>query len=73
MYVAAQVFLDREHDQPRKLSASDNNDYKLGEMGGHNVVLVILPDGENGSISSAATVATLEEICYTAFLILELA
>jgi nucleoside phosphorylase len=55
-YVAAQVFLDREHDRPKKLSAGDNNDYTLGEIGGHNVVLVTLPDGEYG-ISSAATVA----------------
>ena len=30
-YVAAQAFLDREHDRPEKLSASDNNDYTLGE------------------------------------------
>ena len=55
-YVAAQVFLDREHDRPENLSAGDNNDYTLGEIGGHNVVLVTLPDGEYG-ISSAATVA----------------
>ena len=56
-YVAAQAFLDREHDRPEKLSAGDNNDYTLGEIGGHNVVVVVtLPDGEYG-ISSAATVA----------------
>ena len=55
-YVAAQVFLDRKHGRPENLSASDNNDYTLGEMGGHNVVLATLPDGEY-SIASAATVA----------------
>ena len=55
-YVAAQVFLDRKHGRPENLSASDNNDYTLGEMGGHNVVLAALPDGEYG-IASAATVA----------------
>ena len=55
-YVAAQAFLDREHDRPEKLSASDKNNYTLGDIGGHNVVIVTLPDGEYG-ISSAVTVA----------------
>ena len=55
-YVAAQAFLDREHDRPEKLPSGDNNDYTLGEIGGHNVVIATLPDGEYG-ISSAATVA----------------
>ena len=55
-YVAAQAFLDREHDRPEKLSSGDNNDYTLGEIGGHNVVIATLPDGEYG-ISSAASVA----------------
>jgi nucleoside phosphorylase len=55
-YVAAQAFLDREHDRPAKLSSGDNNNYALGEIEGHNVVIATLPDGEYG-ISSAATVA----------------
>jgi nucleoside phosphorylase len=55
-YVAAQVFLDREHGRPEKLSVGDNNNYTLGEIEGHNVVLATLPDGEYG-IASAATVA----------------
>ncbi|KAN0079531.1 hypothetical protein V8E54_004745 [Elaphomyces granulatus] len=55
-YVAAQSFLDREHDRPEKLPSGDNNNYTLGEIGGHNVVIATLPDGEYG-ISSAATVA----------------
>jgi len=55
-YVAAQAFLDREHDRPEVLSPNDNNDYTLGEIGGHNVVIAVLPDGEYG-ISSAASVA----------------
>jgi nucleoside phosphorylase len=55
-YVAAQAFLHREHDRPGKLSSGDNNDYTLGEIGGHNVVIATLPNGEYG-ISSAATVA----------------
>ena len=55
-YVAAQAFLDREHKRPEKLSSGDNNNYTLGEIEGHNVVIATLPDGEYG-ISSAATVA----------------
>ena len=38
---------------PKDLNASDNNDYTLGKIGGHNVVLVTLTYGEYG-ISSAA-------------------
>jgi hypothetical protein len=55
-YVAAQAFLDKEHDRPEKLSPNDHNDYTLGEMGCHKVVIAVLPDGENGT-SSAASVA----------------
>ncbi|KAN0071600.1 Nucleoside phosphorylase domain containing protein [Elaphomyces granulatus] len=40
----------------RELSSGDNNDYTLGEIGGHNVVIATLSDGEYG-VSSAATVA----------------
>jgi nucleoside phosphorylase len=55
-YVAAQAFLDKEHARPEELSPNDNNDYTLGEIGGHKVVIAVLPDGEYG-ISSAASVA----------------
>jgi nucleoside phosphorylase len=55
-YVAAQAFLDKEHGRPEERSPNDNNDYTLGEIGGHNVVIAVLPDGEYG-ISSAASVA----------------
>jgi nucleoside phosphorylase len=55
-YVAAQSFLDQEHGRPEELSSNDNNDYTLGEIGGHKVVIAVLPDGEYG-VSSAAGVA----------------
>jgi nucleoside phosphorylase len=55
-YVAAQAFLDNEHRRPKELSPRDNNDYVLGDIHGHNVVIAVLPDGEYGT-SSAATVA----------------
>jgi nucleoside phosphorylase len=55
-YVAAQLFLDEEHEGPQHLPQNDCNDYKLGKMGNHNVVIAVLPDGEYGT-SSAARVA----------------
>jgi nucleoside phosphorylase len=55
-YVAAQAFLDEEHEGPEYMSPNDNNDYILGKVGKHNVVIAILPDREYGT-SSAAGVA----------------
>ena len=56
-YVAAQEFLDEEHEPPECLSPNDTNHYTLGRLGQHNVVIAVLPDGEYGT-SSAANVAT---------------
>jgi nucleoside phosphorylase len=56
-YVAAQAFLDDRHEQPEYVSPNDHNDYTLGKIGKHNVVIAVLPDGEYGT-ASAATVAT---------------
>ncbi|RYO73935.1 hypothetical protein DL766_005894 [Monosporascus sp. MC13-8B] len=55
-YIAAQAFLDEEHDQPEYVSRNDNNDYTLGKVGNHNVVMAVLPNGKYG-ISPAASVA----------------
>lgn len=55
-FVAAQLFLDEVHEEPRSLSRNDNNLYKLGRMGKHNVAIAVLPHGEYGE-SSAAVVA----------------
>jgi nucleoside phosphorylase len=55
-YVAAQAFLDAKHEGPEYVSPNDNNDYTLGKIGKHNVVIAVLPEGEYG-ISSAASVA----------------
>jgi nucleoside phosphorylase len=38
------------------VSPNDNNDYTLGKVGKHNVVIAVLPNGEYG-ISSSASVA----------------
>ena len=55
-YVAAQVILDEKHEQPEYVSPHDNNDYTLGKVGKHNVVIAVLPEGKYG-ISSASSVA----------------
>ncbi|KAM5521104.1 hypothetical protein FOXYSP1_14994 [Fusarium oxysporum f. sp. phaseoli] len=55
-YLAAQLFLDEEHEGPEFVSANDTNNYTLGKIGKHNVVIAVLPHGEYG-ISSATGVA----------------
>jgi nucleoside phosphorylase len=55
-HVAAQTFLDEQHEGPEKVSTHDNNGYTLGKVGKNNVVIAVLPDGEYG-IASAASVA----------------
>ncbi|EHK44750.1 hypothetical protein TRIATDRAFT_220486 [Trichoderma atroviride IMI 206040] len=54
-YVAARAFLDEKHDGPEYVSLNDNNDYTLGRVGKHNVVIAVLPDGEYGTASAAIT------------------
>ncbi|KAM0465442.1 hypothetical protein ACHAPV_001493 [Trichoderma viride] len=55
-YVAAQAFLQERHDGPKHVSVHDDNNYTLGRIGSHNVVIAVLPAGEYG-LSSAASVA----------------
>jgi nucleoside phosphorylase len=55
-YVAAKEFLDEQHKGPDYISPNDNNEYTLGKIGKHNVVIAVLPDGEYG-IASAAVAA----------------
>ncbi|KAI4729850.1 hypothetical protein E4T49_02152 [Aureobasidium sp. EXF-10728] len=55
-FVAAQEFLDEEHEPPAYVALKDNNSYALGRMHHHNVAIAMLPDGEYG-LSSAAVVA----------------
>ncbi|KAJ5218822.1 uncharacterized protein N7498_000921 [Penicillium cinerascens] len=55
-YVAAQAFLDEKHDGPAYVSPHNKNDYTLGRIWKHNVVISVLPMGEYGT-SSAARVA----------------
>jgi nucleoside phosphorylase len=51
--VAAEAFLDEEHEEPEYISPNDNNNYTLGRIGKHNVVIAVLPSGEYGTTSAA--------------------
>ncbi|EPS40170.1 hypothetical protein H072_6021 [Dactylellina haptotyla CBS 200.50] len=53
-YIAAQEFLDEEHDLPEQVAAHDNNNYTLGKIGNHNVVIAVLPGGEYGTATAAS-------------------
>jgi nucleoside phosphorylase len=53
-YVAAQAFLDEKHEGPEYVAKNDNNDYTLGRIGKHNVVIAVLPNGEYGTASAAS-------------------
>ncbi|GKT78695.1 NACHT and ankyrin domain protein [Colletotrichum tofieldiae] len=51
---AAQAFLDEEHEDQPLVAIKDNNNYALGRIGSHNVVIAVLPDGEYGTNAAAA-------------------
>ena len=55
-HVAAQEFLDDEHEGPERVSEHDSNVYTLGKMGKHNVVVAVLPNGDYG-LAAAGNVA----------------
>ncbi|KAI8402018.1 hypothetical protein FOFC_17323 [Fusarium oxysporum] len=55
-FVAARAFFDEKHDQLETIADNDNNNYALGKVGKHNVVMAVLPKSEYGT-TSAATVA----------------
>lgn len=52
--VATQAFLDERHDRPVEVAQHDNNSYALGKIGGHCVVIAVLPRGEYGLVSAAS-------------------
>jgi nucleoside phosphorylase len=51
--VAAQELLDEEHD-PLDVPVNDNNNYTLGRIGRHNIVIAALPYGQYGLVSAAS-------------------
>ncbi|KAF2218480.1 hypothetical protein BDZ85DRAFT_253528 [Elsinoe ampelina] len=52
-YFAARAFLDERHPSLDATSHADNNDYTLGRIGKHNVVIAVCPDGGYGNTSAA--------------------
>ncbi|KAK1517411.1 hypothetical protein CABS01_16639 [Colletotrichum abscissum] len=51
---AAQAFLDDEDEEQPPVAQNDNNNYALGRIGSHCVVIAVLPDGEYGTNAAAA-------------------
>lgn len=48
-YIAPWVFLNKIHKGPEYVSEHDNNNYTLGRIGKHNVVIVVLLNEEYGT------------------------
>jgi nucleoside phosphorylase len=51
--VAARSFLDKNHPRLKSQPASDNNNYTLGQISEHNVVIAGLPSGRYGTTNAA--------------------
>ncbi|KAK4082196.1 uncharacterized protein Triagg1_2008 [Trichoderma aggressivum f. europaeum] len=58
-FAAAKSLLDEQHEQPTNVGKGDENNYTLGKMANHNVVLAVLPDGERGTTAAAIVAATM--------------
>jgi nucleoside phosphorylase len=56
-HIAATGMLDEIHPDTISKPANDPNGYTLGSIGGHNIVIACLPEGQYGT-NSPATVAT---------------
>ncbi|EXA34184.1 hypothetical protein FOVG_14620 [Fusarium oxysporum f. sp. pisi HDV247] len=52
--IAAKAFLDVLHDPVDNAAINDNNNYTLGRIGKHNVVIAVLPYGQYGLVNAAA-------------------
>jgi nucleoside phosphorylase len=56
---AAKAMLDEVHGRPRDQHRSDTNNYLLGSIGQHNIVVSCLPNGVYGANSAAAVVSQM--------------
>ncbi|KAK4078527.1 uncharacterized protein Triagg1_2858 [Trichoderma aggressivum f. europaeum] len=52
-FVAARAFLDETHERLTFQDPKDSNNYVLGKMSNHNIVIACLPLGEYGTASAA--------------------
>ena len=53
-YVAARAFLDKSHGRIDDIDIRDANDYTLGQMGPHNIVIAVLPHWQYGLANATA-------------------
>jgi len=53
-YVAARAFLDESHGRIDDIDIRDANDYTLGQMGPHNIVIAVLPHWQYGLVNATA-------------------
>jgi hypothetical protein len=60
-FVAAQAFLDETHERLKDMDPNDSNNYALGKMSDHNIVIACLPLGEYGTASPQALPLTWYE------------
>jgi nucleoside phosphorylase len=51
--LAAKSVLKYRHNKVEPLSKHDDNTYEFGEIGGHYVVIAVLPDGTHGTVPAA--------------------
>ncbi|RHZ60776.1 hypothetical protein CDV55_105026 [Aspergillus turcosus] len=58
-HIAAVALLDEVHEDPDSVSPNDINNYTLGKVGKHYVVIVVLPDGKYGTCSAASATRDL--------------
>ncbi|KAM0244798.1 hypothetical protein ACHAP5_005921 [Fusarium lateritium] len=58
-FLAAQSFLDEDHGKPKVRLPRDTNSYWLGAIGQHNIVIAVLPKGDDGTASAAAVAVNL--------------
>ncbi|KAK7890413.1 hypothetical protein LTR67_008299 [Exophiala xenobiotica] len=52
--IAARAMLDEEHEQYKSQVPHDNNNYMLGRIHGHNIVIACPPAGVYSTVSAAA-------------------
>ncbi|KAI1061622.1 hypothetical protein LB506_011870 [Fusarium annulatum] len=52
--IAAKAFLDVLHDPVDNAAINDDNNYTLGSIGKHNIVIAVLPYGQHGLVNAAA-------------------
>ncbi|RYC89265.1 hypothetical protein BFJ63_vAg7867 [Fusarium oxysporum f. sp. narcissi] len=57
--IAAKAFLDVLHDPVDNAAINDDNNYTLGSIGKHNVVIAVLPYGQYGLVNAAAALKAM--------------